>query len=185
MISWASRLQFVTTSLCPISAIQLAANLDHCAAGGISFEVRSGEVFGRLGPGDAGESTTIVCLCGLRRPDGCQPCHQPDGWNSTVRVDPRSGIRRGWRLHRVERCQRTEWNRLQRDPGMQISALEGRQLPALPQKRLTAAARRDPRRERSTMRTARRHGLQARRRRQSPLHHQHRLPVSKPPEGSA
>jgi ABC-2 type transport system ATP-binding protein len=38
------------------------------AVRGISFEVRSGEVFGFLGPNGAGKSTTINILCTLARP---------------------------------------------------------------------------------------------------------------------
>ena len=40
------------------------------AVDGISFEVRSGEIFGLLGPNGAGKTTTIECLEGLRVPDG-------------------------------------------------------------------------------------------------------------------
>jgi ABC-2 type transport system ATP-binding protein len=36
---------------------------------GISFEIRSGEVFGLLGPNGAGKTSTIEILEGLRRPD--------------------------------------------------------------------------------------------------------------------
>jgi ABC-2 type transport system ATP-binding protein len=39
------------------------------AVGGISFEVRAGEIFGLLGPNGAGKTTTLECLAGLRRPD--------------------------------------------------------------------------------------------------------------------
>ncbi|MEP6716261.1 MAG: ABC transporter ATP-binding protein, partial [Terriglobia bacterium] len=38
-------------------------------AGGISFEVRSGEIFGLLGPNGAGKTTTVECLLGLCDPD--------------------------------------------------------------------------------------------------------------------
>lgn len=38
------------------------------AAGNISFNVRSGEIFGLLGPNGAGKSTTFKMLCGLLRP---------------------------------------------------------------------------------------------------------------------
>ena len=40
------------------------------AAGGISFEVSAGEIFGMVGPNGAGKTTTIECIEGLRRPDG-------------------------------------------------------------------------------------------------------------------
>ena len=40
------------------------------AVDGVSFEVRSGEIFGMVGPNGAGKTTTIECLEGLRRPDG-------------------------------------------------------------------------------------------------------------------
>jgi ABC-2 type transport system ATP-binding protein len=39
------------------------------AVDGISFEVRSGEIFGLLGPNGAGKTTTLECLEGLRTPD--------------------------------------------------------------------------------------------------------------------
>jgi ABC-2 type transport system ATP-binding protein len=39
------------------------------AVDGISFEVRSGEIFGLLGPNGAGKTTTLECLEGLRQPD--------------------------------------------------------------------------------------------------------------------
>jgi ABC-2 type transport system ATP-binding protein len=39
------------------------------AVDGISFEVRSGEIFGMVGPNGAGKTTTIECLEGLRKPD--------------------------------------------------------------------------------------------------------------------
>jgi ABC-2 type transport system ATP-binding protein len=39
------------------------------AVGGISFEVRRGELFGFLGPNGAGKTTTINMLIGLARPD--------------------------------------------------------------------------------------------------------------------
>jgi ABC-2 type transport system ATP-binding protein len=39
------------------------------AADGVSFEIRSGEIFGLIGPNGAGKTTTVECLVGLRRPD--------------------------------------------------------------------------------------------------------------------
>lgn len=39
------------------------------ALAGISFAVRSGEVFGMLGPNGAGKTTCIECIEGLREPD--------------------------------------------------------------------------------------------------------------------
>jgi len=39
------------------------------ALSGVSFEVRSGEIFGLLGPNGAGKSTALECILGLRRPD--------------------------------------------------------------------------------------------------------------------
>jgi len=55
-----------------------AVSIDHLAKSygdvravdGVSFEVRSGEIFGMVGPNGAGKTTTIECLEGLRRPDG-------------------------------------------------------------------------------------------------------------------
>ena len=40
------------------------------AVDGISFSVRSGEVFGLLGPNGAGKTTTVEVLEGLQKPDG-------------------------------------------------------------------------------------------------------------------
>jgi ABC-2 type transport system ATP-binding protein len=39
------------------------------AADGVSFEIRSGEIFGLIGPNGAGKTTTVECLVGLRQPD--------------------------------------------------------------------------------------------------------------------
>jgi ABC-2 type transport system ATP-binding protein len=39
------------------------------AADGVSFEIRTGEIFGLIGPNGAGKTTTVECLVGLRRPD--------------------------------------------------------------------------------------------------------------------
>ncbi len=43
---------------------------DFVAVDGISFEVKSGEVFGLLGPNGAGKTSTLESLEGLRAPDG-------------------------------------------------------------------------------------------------------------------
>ena len=39
------------------------------AAGGISFDVEAGEIFGLIGPNGAGKTTTVECVIGLRDPD--------------------------------------------------------------------------------------------------------------------
>jgi ABC-2 type transport system ATP-binding protein len=39
------------------------------AVAGISFQVRSGQIYGLLGPNGAGKTTTISCISGLLRPD--------------------------------------------------------------------------------------------------------------------
>ena len=41
---------------------------DFTAVDDISFEVKTGEVFGFLGPNGAGKSTTIRMLCGILQP---------------------------------------------------------------------------------------------------------------------
>ena len=56
-----------------MSAIVVADNLvkkfgELTAVNGVSFEVRSGEVFGFLGPNGAGKTTTIDMLCTLLKP---------------------------------------------------------------------------------------------------------------------
>jgi ABC-2 type transport system ATP-binding protein len=43
---------------------------DFVAVDGISFEIRSGEIWGFLGPNGAGKSTTIRMLCGVLAPSG-------------------------------------------------------------------------------------------------------------------
>jgi ABC-2 type transport system ATP-binding protein len=45
---------------------------DFVAVGGVSFDVRRGEIFGFLGSNGAGKSTTIRMLCGLLRPTSGQ-----------------------------------------------------------------------------------------------------------------
>lgn len=39
------------------------------AVDGVSFEVRSGEIYGLLGPNGAGKTTTLSLVCGLLKPD--------------------------------------------------------------------------------------------------------------------
>lgn len=46
---------------------------DFTAANQITFDVKSGEVFGFLGPNGAGKSTTFKMLCGLLKPTSGQP----------------------------------------------------------------------------------------------------------------
>ncbi len=41
----------------------------HVAVDDVSFEVRSGEIFGLIGPNGAGKTTTMECIEGLRTPD--------------------------------------------------------------------------------------------------------------------
>ena len=40
----------------------------HVAVGGVSFDIRAGEIFGLLGPNGAGKTTTIKMLCTLLEP---------------------------------------------------------------------------------------------------------------------
>src|SRR5438270_8659808 len=39
------------------------------AVNDVSFDVRSGEIFGLIGPNGAGKTTTMECVEGLRKPD--------------------------------------------------------------------------------------------------------------------
>jgi len=59
------------------------------AVGGVSFEVRAGEVFGFLGPNGAGKTTTISMLCTLVRPTSGRA--QVNGFDV---VHQRSDVRR-------------------------------------------------------------------------------------------
>jgi ABC-2 type transport system ATP-binding protein len=68
------------------------------AVRGISFEIRSGEVFGLLGPNGAGKTTTVEILEGYRRPDGgkatvlgVDPRLAGTGWRERIGVVPQSG----------------------------------------------------------------------------------------------
>ncbi len=63
---------------------------DVVAVDGISFQVRSGEIFGLLGPNGAGKTTTVECLEGLRAPT-----------SGTVRVLGMDPQREGRRLREV------------------------------------------------------------------------------------
>ena len=47
----------------------------------VSFEVKTGEIFGLIGPNGAGKTTTMECVEGLRTPDR--------GTVSVVGLDPR------------------------------------------------------------------------------------------------
>ena len=68
------------------------------AVRGISFEIRSGEVFGLLGPNGAGKTTTVEILEGYRRPDGGEatvlgvdPRLAGPDWRERIGVVPQSG----------------------------------------------------------------------------------------------
>src|SRR5688572_16271349 len=57
-----------------MSAAVLVSNLRKrygavTAVDGVSFEIRSGEIFGLIGPNGARKTTTVECLIGLRQPD--------------------------------------------------------------------------------------------------------------------
>jgi ABC-2 type transport system ATP-binding protein len=63
------------------------------AVDGVSFEVRSGTVFGLLGPNGAGKTTTVEVLEGLRAPDagevrvlGIDAVHRPDDLKERIGV---------------------------------------------------------------------------------------------------
>ena len=68
------------------------------AVRGISFELRTGEVFGLLGPNGAGKTTTVEILEGYRRPDagevsvlGVDPRSAGTDWRERIGVVPQSG----------------------------------------------------------------------------------------------
>jgi ABC-2 type transport system ATP-binding protein len=56
------------------------------AVDNVSFEVRTGEIFGLIGPNGAGKTTTMECVEGLRTPDR--------GTVSVVGLDPRRDVYR-------------------------------------------------------------------------------------------
>ena len=56
------------------------------AVDNVSFEVKTGEIFGLIGPNGAGKTTTMECVEGLRRPDR--------GTVSVVGLDPRRDAHR-------------------------------------------------------------------------------------------
>src|SRR5918995_6452369 len=63
------------------------------AVRGISFEIRSGEVFGLLGPNGAGKTTTVEILEGYRRPDaGHVRVLDLDPWRDGRYLRPRIGV---------------------------------------------------------------------------------------------
>ena len=78
------------------------------AVDGVSFSVRTGEVFGILGPNGAGKTTTVEVLEGMRAPDsgravinGIDVSEDPRGslWDHTAQDDfPTLGI--GVGVHR-------------------------------------------------------------------------------------
>src|SRR5919198_4800416 len=60
---------------------------------GVTFEIRSGEVFSLLGPNGAGKTTTIEILEGYRRRDGgdvsvlgVDPARAPRAWRARIGV---------------------------------------------------------------------------------------------------
>jgi ABC-2 type transport system ATP-binding protein len=66
---------------------------DTRAVDGVSFEVRTGTVFGLLGPNGAGKTTTVEVLEGLRTPDsgevsvlGIDAVHHPDDLKARIGV---------------------------------------------------------------------------------------------------
>jgi ABC-2 type transport system ATP-binding protein len=66
---------------------------DTHAVDGVSFEVRTGTVFGLLGPNGAGKTTTVEVLEGLRAPDsgevrvlGIDAVHRPDDLKERIGV---------------------------------------------------------------------------------------------------
>jgi ABC-2 type transport system ATP-binding protein len=64
------------------------------AVDGVSFDVRSGEIFGLLGPNGAGKTTTLECLEGIRKPDA--------GGLEVLGIDPHRDPRRLGRVLGVQ-----------------------------------------------------------------------------------
>ena len=53
-----------------VSVYQIRKTYDRTVAvDDVSFDVRSGEIFGLIGPNGAGKTTTMECVEGLRTPD--------------------------------------------------------------------------------------------------------------------
>ena len=68
------------------------------AVRGMSFDLRSGEVFGLLGPNGAGKTTTVEILEGYREPDagdvtvlGADPRRADARWRQRIGVVPQTG----------------------------------------------------------------------------------------------
>ncbi len=79
------------------SAVVVAGLVKHYGAtravDGLSFEVRTGEVFGLLGPNGAGKTTTVEILEGYRRADaGVVRVLGIDPWTDGARLRPRIGV---------------------------------------------------------------------------------------------
>ncbi|HXW54968.1 MAG TPA: ABC transporter ATP-binding protein [Candidatus Cybelea sp.] len=63
------------------------------AIDGVSFEVRTGEIFGLIGPNGAGKTTTMECVEGLRKPDrGTVSVLGLDPRRDTYRLQERVGV---------------------------------------------------------------------------------------------
>jgi len=59
----------------------------------VSFEVKTGEIFGLIGPNGAGKTTTMECIEGLRTPDrGTVWVVGLDPWRDTYRLQARVGV---------------------------------------------------------------------------------------------
>lgn len=79
---------------------------DTKAVDGVSFEVKTGDIFGIIGTNGSGKTTTVECVQALRRPDsgsvrvlGIDPCERSRTHRSGRFASDRARQRTAPRLH--------------------------------------------------------------------------------------